>query len=153
MISEELLDNLIEGLYLAGVGMGLVFASLLAFLLVLLVIRRIYPDLDTTSEEEMHQEQLDHRSTLSDVPTSDKVEVMPIGSPDGSKIAAMAVAIYMQMEEEESIGQLVHTKVDALSIQSNWRLDGRNSLMSTQGRRPARYGERSNSDTNNKRGN
>ena len=153
MLSEELLDNLLEGLYLAGVGMGLGFASLMAFLLVLLVIRRVYPDSDTQSEQKMHSELSENDSNKFDSLPGDQGEEPTTLSPNGEKIAAMAVAVYMQMEEEENMSQFVSSQNDTFSIQSNWKVDGRNALMSSQGHRPNMYGERSNADSKNRRGN
>ncbi len=153
MLSEELLDNLLEGLYLAGVGMGLVFASLMAFLLVLLVIRKVYPDSDTQSEQKMHSELSENDSNKFDSLPGDQGEEPTTLSPNGEKIAAMAVAVYMQMEEEENMSHLVSSQNDTFSIQSNWKVDGRNALMSSQGHRPNMYGERSNADSKNRRGN
>ena len=153
MLSEELLDNLLEGLYLAGVGMGLVFASLMAFLLVLLVIRRLYPDSDTQSEQKKHSELSENDSNKFYGPPGNQGQEPTTSSPDGEKIAAMAVAVYMQMEEEENMGQLVSSESDTFSIQSNWKVDGRNALMSSQGHRPNMYGERSIADSKHRRGN
>ena len=153
MLSEELLEKLLEGLYLAGVGMGLVFASLVAFLLVLLVIRRVYPDSDTQSEQKMNAELSENDSNKFEGPVADQSQEPTKALVDGEKIAAMAVAVYMQMEEEENIGQLVSSQSDTFSIQSNWKLDGRNALMGSQGHRPNMYGERSNADSKNRRGN
>ena len=153
MLSEELLDNLLEGLYLAGVGMGLVFASLTAFFLVLIVIRRLYPEFETDSVQESNLEESEDIPSSTDPATNENQQDSTLVYPNGEKIAAMAVAVYMQMEEEQAMQQLIYSGGDNPSHQSSWRLDGRNAMMSTQGHRPTSYGERSLSDPKNRRGN
>ena len=43
-------DNINEGIYIPGVGMGLVFLTLVVFMIILLVLNKIFPGEEITDE-------------------------------------------------------------------------------------------------------
>ena len=71
----------------------------------------------------------------------------------GSKVAALAVAVYLAMEQEESeLADAAPVLVSAsqaapqpAELTSNWSNLGRAALWRSQGRRPSAYGERTHS--------
>ena len=65
----------------------------------------------------------------------------------GGKIAAMAVAMYLAMEQEESASNTPVSTATVVTVQSrsDWSNLGRSSLWESQGRRPQAYGEKSHS--------
>lgn len=151
---EEIVKSIEEGLYVATIGMGLVFFSLLMFLLVLVVIRRVFPDDDHTG---------DMPTTPTEAklaPTEALLEKIYIDPPKesitGEKVAAMAVAIYLQMENLEKVQMTepVLSEVGHIGLieSSNWKLKGRNTFMNNQGQRPSTFRQRGRSNHQQRRG-
>ena len=115
-------EELREGLYLAATGMGLVFLSLLAFMLILIALAKLFPaeeveEVDAAVEtlEAAVQEpaQEAQPAPVELAPAAPPEQAAPLPEPaapapappqagvSGAKIAAMAVAMYLAMEQEE----------------------------------------------------
>ena len=143
--------------------MAVVFAALVVFMLILMALQKLFPG------EEMEMEVLEAAEASeapqvavvnSDEEAPEPVAVMDNGAGGripGSQIAAMAVALYLAMEQEEQ-GQLTSiavtepvsatapvptpTPVAAPHGRSSWGRIGREALLDTQGRRAPSYGNR-----------
>jgi Na+-transporting methylmalonyl-CoA/oxaloacetate decarboxylase gamma subunit len=151
-------EDLGEGLYLTAVGMGLIFLSLIVIMLILLALRRLFPgeevaeSIETdealaTVEREGELQASDQRSPAE----LQEPSAAPGGPADGRipgvKIAAMAVALYLAMEQEEYVAHST-VETDAWPPSQNysgWSIRGRASQWESQGRRPPAYGQRSQS--------
>ena len=152
-------EDLGEGLELAAVGMGLVFFTLVIFLLILLALRKLFPgeevaeiiETDGASEEAGPIEEAQPVSVELAIATPQEpsaAAVAPTGvSMSGGKIAAMAVAMYLAMEQEERTANTPAATTGGNPSQepSAWSNLGRPSLWESQGRRPQAYGEKSHS--------
>ena len=160
-------EELREGLYLAATGMGLVFLSLLAFMLILIALGKLFPseeveEVDAAVEtleaaaQEPAQEAQPAPVELAPAALSEQAaplpeQAAPAPAPpqagvSGAKIAAMAVAMYMAMEQEEvaaGVAVVVPPILDLSRVPSDWSNQGRASLWQSQGRRPQAYGQRS----------
>ncbi len=143
--------------------MAVVFAALVVFMLILMALQKLFPG------EEMELEVLEPAEATeapqvavvnSDEEAPEPVAVMDNGVGGripGSQIAAMAVALYLAMEQEEQ-AQLTPiavtepvsatapvptpTPVAAPHGRSSWGRIGREALLDTQGRRAPSYGNR-----------
>ncbi|MBI2856489.1 MAG: OadG family protein [Chloroflexi bacterium] len=140
-------EDLGEGLYLTGVGMGLVFLALVAFMLILLALRRFFLDEEPAPErQEVPRGQPEQEA----IPAT-ATEVSPAPGPQsaaaipGPRVAAMAVALYLAMEQEEQpLGAEDPLRPQPAPSQhaTSWSAQGRASLMASHGRRPPAYGQR-----------
>ena len=153
-------EDLGDGLYLALVGMGLVFLSLVAFMLILLALRSLFPSEEVAeivetdedpvaaaireaeAEEEPAIEEgatarLQEQKAAPDGPTNGRIS--------GARVAAIAVAMYLAMEQEENVAHPpgVPSTWTPSQDYSGWSSLGRASLWGSQGRRPQAYGQRS----------
>ena len=160
-------EELREGLYLAATGMGLVFLSLLAFMLILIALAKLFPaeeveEVDAAVEtleaavQEPAQEAQPAPVELAPAAPPEQAAALPEPAApapappqagvSGAKIAAMAVAMYLAMEQEEvAAGVLAEAPpiLDLSRVPSGWSIQGRASLWQSQGRRPQAYGQRS----------
>ena len=153
-------EDLAKGLYLSGVGMGLVFVALVAFMLTMMLLQRLFPD-DTVEPEKVGSSGGDAIEKAASVETAEPprpAEVESRSGPSGARIAAMAVPLYLAMEEEEMglndyaqvNGQTVEAAAVAASPSapatpqavSNWTTGGRTALMESQSHRPTPYGQK-----------
>ena len=172
-----------EGLRLAGAGMGLVFATLVALMVILFALGRLFPgdeaeEADVEPETQAaaaHDEAAEPEAeppAAGEAPPQE-VETPPPPAPEpatvlppvtvtaprdgvtGAKVAALAVSVYLAMEQEES-GQAVAgpapSPVSASQAgpqpsqpTSNWSSLGRAALWRSQGRRPSAYGQKTHS--------
>lgn len=136
-------EELGKGLYLAGVGMGLVFAALVVFMVVLFVLKRVFPGEDVPE------------TTLPSVEASGVVEqalapemaaspaTLEYVSIPGARIAVAAVGAYMAMEygfDPADPGPVLLTGQEQSSGRSAWAQGGRVSLVESQGHRPLPQG-------------
>ena len=156
-------ENLAEGLNLAGAGMAVVFAALVVFMLILMALQKLFPG------EEMEMEVLE-AAEASEAPqvavvNSDEEAPEPVAVIDngaggripGSQIAAMAVALYLAMEQEEQAQPTAIAVTEPVSAtapvptltpaaaphgRSSWGRIGREAFLDTQGRRAPSYGNR-----------
>ena len=163
-------EELREGLYLAATGMGLVFLSLLAFMLILIALAKLFPGEEVEEVEEV-DEAIEMLEAAAQEPAQEAqpapVELAPAAPPEqaaalpepaapapappqagvsGAKIAAMAVAMYLAMEQEEvaaGVPAEAPPILDLSRVPSEWSIQGRASLWQSQGRRPQAYGQRS----------
>ena len=154
-------EELGEGLNLAAVGMGLVFLTLLAFMLILFALQKLFPgeevDEDVETEEAPAQVGVTQEAqpvVATPQEPSAPVVAAPAGSIAGGKIAAMAVAMYLSMEQEESAANtpVSSTTVGASRSRNGWTTQGRDSLRQSQGHRPQAYGQKSHSAYSQKTG-
>ncbi|MDA0988735.1 MAG: OadG-related small transporter subunit [Chloroflexi bacterium] len=151
-------EELGEGLSLAATGMGMVFLTLVIFLLILLALRTLFPGEETTETiendeatvsgfiEESQQASIEPAPAIQRQPSTTSV-APPAGSIPGAKIAAMAVAMYLAMEQEEGAAStLVATTAGGppQSI-STWGIQGRTALWQSQGGRPQAYDQKGHS--------
>lgn len=166
-----------EGLRLAGTGMGLVFATLVALMVILFALGRLFPGEETEEAIEEPDTQapgaLDEAAApATEQPSSIEASAEPATEPapapqptaiaapardgvPGSKVAALAVAVYLAMEQEESerAGAMTapstaaasHANPQQSQPTSNWGSLGRAALWRSQGRRPSAYGHRGHS--------
>ena len=149
-------EDLGKGLYLAGAGMGLVFLALFAFFLIILALRKLFPGEEPAPEgQEVPQGQPEKEAVPTvaiEAPVAaapQPVAPQPAVAMAGPRVAAMAVALYLAMEQEEQLRQplgaleSVPTQAPLPLGASSWSAQGRESLMANQGRRPSAYGQRS----------
>ena len=173
-----------EGLELAGAGMGLVFATLVALMVILFALGRLFPGEEAEEGVEEPDTQtpdaLDESATpITEQPAPVESTSAPVSEPapepqpaaiaapardgvPGSKVAALAVAVYLSMEQEESerAGAITapsmaaesHANPQPSQPASNWGSLGRAALWRSQGRRPSAYGHRAHSAYNPSRG-
>jgi len=153
-------EELREGLDLAVVGMVLVFLTLVIFMLILFALRKLFPGEEVVEDVETDEV----TAKIGVTEDAQQVSVQPImattqeppatvvaasgGSMSGGKIAVMAVAIYLAMEQEESAANtpVSTATVGTFQSRSGWSNLGRSSLWESQGRRPQAYGEKSHSE-------
>ena len=149
-------EDLGEGLYLAAMGMGLVFFSLVIFMLILLALAKLFPSEvaeviqtdETPAATEREDKQASEERTAIGVQEPLAVPApLTEGRIPGAKIATMAVALYLAMEQEESAAQtpVATSARDPSQNSSTWSVLGRVSHWESQGRRPQAFGQRSQS--------
>lgn len=152
-------EDLGEGLYLAATGMGLVFLTLVIFLLILLALRSLFPGEEVAESVETDEAQaeagvVEEAQQVSSEPVlaiqqqpSAAAVATPAGSVSGAKIAAMAVAMYLSMEQEEGAANtpVATTAGQPPQNPSGWGIQGRASLWQSQGGRPQPYDQKSHS--------
>ena len=172
--------ELTEGLKLAGTGMALVFTTLVALMLILYALGRLFPG--ESAEEPAAEPEVTPAAANVDEQATEAIEPPPVeaqpapvvaatAAPQpavvapavrqgvfGAKIAALAVAVYLAMEQEEAPhaeAQASVVKDAALQTDprrqqpsSSWGSMGRAALWSSQGRRPPAYGQKPHSAYN-----
>ena len=166
-------EDLGDGLYLTLVGMGLVFLSLVVFMLTLLALQRLFPseevaevietdedpvaaaitDYDPVAAAIREAEADEDPAIEEQAPARLQEHTEALGSPtngriSGAKVAAIAVATYLAMEQEErGVAQppVVPSAWAPNQDHSGWSILGRASLWGNQGRRPQSYDQRSQS--------
>ena len=137
-------DNLNEGIYMAALGMGLVFLTLIVFMIILLLLKKIFPEDDTTDTVDF---QTSNHTELMDTPDQIDMSYTGLDRVLGSKIAAMAVSLYLAMEQDN----VVNISNASGSIESSvWNKQSKNSFWNSQGSRPNSYGLRVYSPYDNK---
>ena len=160
-------EELREGLNLAATGMGLVFLSLLAFMLILIALGKLFPGeeveevdaaIDTLEAAAREPAQEAQPAPVELAPAAPQEQAAPLPEPaapapappqagvSGAKIAAMAVAMYLAMEQEDIAARVPVVAPPILDLSrtpSGWSSQGRASLWQSQGRRPQAYGQRS----------
>ena len=166
-----------EGLRLAGAGMGLVFATLVSLMVILFALGRLFPgeeseeavevpDTHAPAAQDEAAAPIAETPTLSEAPEAPATEPAPAPQPaaiaapardgvPGSKVAALAVAVYLAMEQEEaeragamlarSTATATHVDTQPSQLTSNWSSLGRAAMWRSQGRRPSAYGHRAHS--------
>jgi Na+-transporting methylmalonyl-CoA/oxaloacetate decarboxylase gamma subunit len=146
-------EDLGEGLYLASTGMGMVFLTLVIFLLILFALRTLFPGEEVAEIieageptevvliEESQQVSSEPILAIQQQPLAAAVTT-PAGSITEPKIAAMAVAIYLSMEQKESAA---NTAGQPPQNPDGWGIQGRASLWQSQGSRPQPYDQKSHS--------
>ena len=157
-------EELGEGFYLAAVGMGLVFLTLLIFMLILFALRKLFPGEEVAEDVEtdeaptevgviMEEQQVSVQPVMATTQEPSATVVTPSAGSiagdriPGGKIAAMAVAMYLAMEQEESAANtpVPTAAVGTSHVRSNWTTRGRDALRQSQGHRPQPYGQKSHS--------
>ena len=163
-------ENLSEGLNLAGTGMALVFAALVVFMLILIALQKLFPGEEI--EEEEFPEAAEPESVAEVIQVAETAPVVerapeppavaveqPVGRIPGSQIAAMAVAIYLSMEQQERPQPVAVVAAEPVLAQapssasppspattpygrSSWGRIGREAMLESQGRRAPAYGNR-----------
>ncbi|MDE2941243.1 MAG: hypothetical protein OXP10_02705, partial [Chloroflexota bacterium] len=166
-----------EGLRLAGAGMGLVFATLVALMVILFALGRFFPGEEAEEAVEVPDTHAPAAQDEAAAPVAEPpapIEAAaapatgsaPVPQPDaiaapardgvpGSKVAALAVAVYLAMEQEEaeragasptpSVAAASQADTQPSQPTSNWGILGRAALWQSQGRRPSAYGHRAHS--------
>ena len=131
-------DNINEGIYISGIGMGLVFLTLVVFMIILLVLNKIFPGEEIADE-------VDSKSAdvMESAETFNRIDMnysVPADKGLGSRIAAIAVGMYLTMEEDKVV-----TIANASNVGESraWNKESQNSFWNSQGSRPSAYGSRS----------
>lgn len=150
--------NLGDGPYIAYMGMSLVFITLTVFLLILILLRRLFPvqEASVAIESNVNMPQVEVLSgrinkNRSETLSSEMASVVDGGSSaistPGQKIAAMSVALYMAMEKDQTTANVhqMNLSDNQLHGHTNWTIQGRTSLWDSQGRRPAPYNNKNHS--------
>jgi Na+-transporting methylmalonyl-CoA/oxaloacetate decarboxylase gamma subunit len=157
-------EDMGEGLYLAAAGMGIVFLTLLVFMMILFALRKLFPGeevpedtAEDAAEVRVIQEAQRVMSTTQEPSAAGAIASAGstvAGRIAGSRIAAMAVAMYLAMEQEEMAATILvsNTAVGASWNRSNWTTQGRDSFRQSQGHRPQAYGQKSHSAFSSKTG-
>lgn len=155
-------ESLGEGLYLALIGMGLVFIALVVFMLILLALQKLFPNEEVTNGDFTYGDQGKVLTALKNVDatkidepareelgqTSLESNVPPNQSALGPRVAALAAALYITLENGPDSTKPSGTTVNPSAISriyNGWSVLGRASLWSTQGHRPESYGQRTQS--------
>lgn len=170
-------ESFYEGLNLAGTGMALVFATLVVFMLILMALNRLFPGdeleleppASTTAAETATEQQADAVAPEVEVTEPPAPpELQPVGVIPGPQIAAMAVAIYIAMEQGEQAYPPVEWSEPEVALvsasapapeqgaapddtpqpRSGWGASGRAAFRETQGRRAPSYNHRPQSPFN-----
>ncbi len=170
-------ESFYEGLNLAGTGMALVFVTLVVFMLILMTLNKLFPgeelELEPTATSPVAETSTEQQAAavapeveVTEPPAPP--ELQPAGVIPGSQIAAMAVAIYLAMEQEEQSYRPVEwpepevalvsasapapdqgaAPDDMLQPRSGWGASGRAAFRETQGRRAPSYNHRPQSPFN-----
>jgi Na+-transporting methylmalonyl-CoA/oxaloacetate decarboxylase gamma subunit len=153
-----------EGLYLAAVGMGVVFFTLVVFMLILFALGKLFPGEEVPEDIEtdeapgevgviMEEQQVRPQPVVANIqePSATGAAAsagsIAAGSIAGSRIAAMAVAMYLAMEQEERAANALvsSTTVGTAQSRGEWTARGRDSLKQSQGQRPQAYGQKTHS--------
>lgn len=147
-----------EGLYLTAVGMGVVFFCLAALMLVLLVLRKLFPGEEVAESVETQEAPAVVGTEVAQQASKGlaSVEVQePLAALQGStegrtvgvEVAVMAVAKYLATEQQEQVGQApaVDRATTPSQEGSDWKTQGRDLSRGNQGRRPPPYGEKTQS--------
>ena len=142
--------DLREGLYLTGVGMGVVFFALSGLLLVVVALQRLFPGKETPPSSqggEAPGQELEAREkhTPTELPQPlQATSSQSYGGETGAQIAAIAAAAYLSMEQEgqpETARREV-PKPPVSQPSSTWGTRARMTLMESQSRRPPPYGRK-----------
>ncbi len=128
-----------EGLYLAGAGMGVVFFSLLVFLFILLTLRRLSPGGTAASARLGAAESMGVVAQQAQ-PTAGGE---PSETTTGERVVAAAVAAYLAMEHDDPSEQ-ASSETPAPAPRSRWSAQGRAHTLGSHGRRPPPYGRKPN---------
>ena len=133
-------DNLTEGIYLSGIGMGLVFLTLIAFMLILLLLKWVFPGEDIDTDEETNDSEKDMISlgNLSMADADMNIQQNQDSQGLGSKIAAMAVSLYLATEKDGTLSMSPENS----GVHSKWNKSNRESFWDSQGGKSSPYGKR-----------
>ena len=117
------MDDLIRGLEIAGTGIGVVFAALVSLAVVTMLLGRALRSVGAESQAEAAE------------PPAETVEspAPQDGGPDHAMVAAMTAAVQFVRRGFRSSGA-VGARTTA-EVAGAWRMQGRQSLMSSQGNR------------------
>ena len=167
-------ENLAEGLNLAGTGMALVFAALVVFMLILMALQKLFPgeEIEPEVSEASPEPAAEAIQVAEAAPVVEEAPEPPApvveqagGRIPGSQIAAMAVAIYLSMEQQERPQPAAVAVAEPVAAQtpssqpaathattpygrSSWGRIGREAMLDSQGRRAPSYGHRPQSPFN-----
>ena len=134
-----------QGLYIASLGMGIVFLSLVILLVIVLLLRMLPHETDPHTTDNT-EDRGNISAIQGDSKSSNKGELQPpIKSErytNTQEVAAMAVSLYLTLEEELDTDNPSPDKAQDISSPSKWKTQGRSTLMAVQGHRPAPFGER-----------
>ena len=135
----------------------MVFLALLAFLLIMVALQRLFPDEGAPSGESGFggvDAAVGEDAITEPAEPTQPAAVHSTGVLPGAQIAAMAVALYLSTEQEESgersneQGGCEVAVTTSASVPlpptavSNWTVRGRTALMESQSRRPPPYGQK-----------
>ena len=130
-------DNINEGIYVDGVGMGLVFLTLVVFMIILLVLNKIFPGEEIAGEVDSKSANVvESAETVNDI---DMNYSGPLDKGLGSRIAAMAVSLYLTTEEDKVV---TIADVSNEGEATAWHKESQNAFWNSQGSRPSAYGSR-----------
>jgi len=93
---------ILDGLEIAGIGMGMVSLALVTILVTIFVLRFAIDQIEQRKQQSSAV-QVPHPEAQH-VPPSATVETPPASSSKAAKAAAIAVALYLSEEEEKSRG-------------------------------------------------
>ena len=139
-------EEIEQGLYIASLGMSIVFLSLVILLIVVLLLRMLPHETEPSTID--NTEEQDNISAIQgDSNSSNKGELQPSvknkGDTNTQEVAAMAVSLYLTLEQELAADDNHNPdKEQGISSPSKWKAEGRSTLMAVQGHRPTPFGKR-----------
>ena len=138
-------EEIEQGLYIASLGMGIVFLSLVILLVIVLLLRMLFPGPDPTAIDNP-EGQDGIQSIQGDFNSSNKNKLHPLGKigsgTNTQEVAAIAVSLYLTLEQELDIDNHNSDKTQNVSSPSKWRNQGRSALMAGHGHRPSPFSKR-----------
>ena len=138
-------EEIEQGLYIASLGMGIVFLSLVILLIIVLLLRMLPHETDPLTIDNT-EEQENISAIEGDSKSSNKGKLQPSVKSEHDtntqEVAAMAVSLYLTLEQELDADNHSPEKAQDISSPSKWNAQGRSTLMAAQGHRPTPFGKR-----------
>lgn len=138
-------DQLEQGLYVATLGMGIVLLSLVVLLVIVLLLDKLFRENDQPSVDQTIR-QSDLHNVDRDPKSLNKPALKPLIKSDRGKsnqeVAAMAVSLYLSLEQEFDINNQNLGETRYPSFSNKWKTQSRSSLLEGQGHRPPSFSKR-----------
>lgn len=132
-------DQLEQGLYVAALGMGIVLLSLVVLLVIVLLLDKLFRENDELSVDKPIRQSDLHNVDRDPKPLNTAPSQSLTKSNRGKsneEVAAMAVSLYLSLEQEFDIDNQNLGKPQYTSFSNKWKNQGRSTLMEGQGHRP-----------------
>lgn len=136
-------EEMNQGIRLAALGMGLVFCALLAFMLILFALQKLFPGEELPSEDdEDNPDPLEYPSPDNLYMTDNGDNQMKLEhdrtnmTSSNKAVVALAISTYLSMEELDT-----HNSEDG-NAHNGWSKQNRNNVIDNQGARPDSFNEK-----------